>query len=143
MIYCTLHTAAVPAPQAPIIFTQDQVTVVHHNATDLVSSERLTCSVTNEAAFEWSWTGPNGATISSNVFVAELTRTGVLQIISLSLSDAGNYNCTAAFYTAGVAFTLPFESQNSSIISLQLEGLWHHLRSCSSYHDQYRFSYSQ
>ena len=114
MIYCTLHNVAVPPPQAPIIFTQDQVTaVVRHNATDLVSSERLTCSVTNEAAFEWSWTGPNGATISSNVFVADLTQTGVLQISSLSLSDAGNYNCTSAFYT----------SQNSSIISLQLEGL--------------------
>ena len=121
MIYCTLHTAAVPPPQAPIIFTQDQVTVVRHNATDLVSSERLTCSVTNEAAFEWSWTGPNGATISSNVFVADLTRTGVLQITSLSLSDAGNYNCTAVFFTAGLA--LSFKSQNSSIISLQLEGL--------------------
>ena len=112
-----------PPPQPPIIFTQDQVTVVRHNATDLVSSERLTCSVTNEAAFVWSWTGPDGATISSNVFVADLTRTGVLQISSLSLSDAGNYNCTAAFYTAGVSFTLPFESQNSSIIRLQLEGL--------------------
>ena len=123
MIYCTLHTTAVPPPQAPIIFTQNKVTVVHHNATDLVSSERLTCSVTNEAAFEWSWTGPNGDTISSNVFVADLTRTGVLQISSLSLSDAGNYNCTAAFHTSGVTFTLPYFSQNSSIISLQLEGL--------------------
>ena len=93
--------------------------MVHHNATDLVSSERLTCSVINEAAFEWSWTGPNGA--SSNVFVADLTRTGVLQISSLSLSDAGDYNCTAAFLTAGIAFpTIP---QNSSTISLQLEGL--------------------
>ena len=99
------------------------MTVVRHNATDLVSSERLTCSVTNEAAFEWSWTGPNGATISNNVFVADLTRTGVLQISSLSLSDVGNYNCTAVFLTAGVTFTLPYFSQNSSIISLQLEGL--------------------
>ena len=122
VIYCTLHcTAAVlppPLPQPPIIFTQDQVTVVRHNATDLVSSERLTCSVINEAVFEWSWTGPNGAT--TNVFVADLTRTGVLQISSLSLSDAGDYNCTAAFHTAG--FPLTFRSQNSSIISLQLEG---------------------
>ena len=110
VIYCTLHcTAAVPPPplpQPPIIFTQDQVTVVRHNATDLVSSERLTCSVINEAAFEWSWTDPNGATISSNVFVTDLTRTGVLQISSLSLSDAGDYNCTAAFYTAGIALSL-------------------------------------
>ena len=122
VIYCTLHcTAAVPPPplpQPPIIFTQDQVTVVRHNATDLVSSERLTCSVINEAAFEWSWTRPNGAT--TNLFVADLTRTGVLQISSLSLSDAGDYNCTAAFYTAG--FLLSFRSQNSSVISLQLEG---------------------
>ena len=93
--------------------------MVRHNATDLVSSERLTCSVTNEAVFEWSWTGQNGAT--TNVFVADLTRTGVLQISSLSLSDAGDYNCTAAFFTAGIA--LSFRSQNSSIISLQLEGL--------------------
>ena len=126
LIYCTLHcTAAVPPhpfPQPPIIFTQDQVTVVHHNATDLVSSERLTCSVINEAAFEWSWTGPNG--VSSNVFVADLTRTGVLQISSLSLSDAGDYNCTAAFLTAGaIPLPLPIGSQNSSTISLQLEGL--------------------
>ena len=110
-----------PPPQAQIIFTQDQMTMVHHNATDLVSSERLTCSVTNEAAFEWSWTGPNGAIINSNVFVADLTRTGVLQISSLS--HAGNYNCTAAFFTAGVNLPLSFKSQNSSTISLQLEGL--------------------
>ena len=141
MIYCTLHTAAVPPPQAPIIFTQDQVTVVHHNATDLVSSERLTCSVTNEAAFEWSWTGPNG---SSYIFVANLTRTSSLLISSLSLSDAGNYNCTTAFYTAGVDFTLPFQSQNSSIISLQLEGLCTISITGTIHHHMYcRFSHSQ
>ena len=116
-------SAAVSPPQPPIIFTQDQVTVVQHNATDLVSSVRLTCSVTNDAAFEWSWTGPNGAMISSSVFTADLTRSTALQITSLSLSDAGSYTCTAAFLTANVAFTLPFEAQNSSLISLQLEGL--------------------
>ena len=94
--------------------------------TDLVSSVMLTCSVTNNAAFEWSWTGPNGAMIigSSSVFVADLTRTSVLQITSLSLSDAGSYNCTAAFLVGNVPEPrpLPFEAQNSTLISLQLEG---------------------
>ena len=117
-------SAAVSPPQPPIIFTQDQVTVVR--TTDLVSYVRLTCSVTNDAAFEWSWTGPNGAMISSSssVFVADLTRTSVLQISSLSLSDAGSYNCTAAFLIGNVPFSwpLPFEAQNSSLISLQMEG---------------------
>ena len=117
--------AAVPPPQPPIIFTQDQVTVVHHNATDLVCTVRLTCSVTNDAAFEWSWTGPNGAMISSSsVLVADLTRTGILQISSLSLSNAGSYNCTAAFLVGVVPFPrpLPFEARNTSLISLQLKG---------------------
>ena len=119
-------SAAVSPPQPPIIFTQDQVTVVHHNATDLVSTVRLTCSVTNDAAFEWSWTGPNGAMISSSssVFVADLTRTSALHISSLSLSDAGSYNCTTAFLIGNVPFPrpLPIEADNSSLISLQLEG---------------------
>ena len=97
------------------------------HAHDLVSSVRLTCSVINDAAFEWSWTGPNGAMISSSsssVFVADLTRTSVLQISSLGLSDAGSYNCTAAFLIGNVPFPrpLPIEEQNSSLISLQLEG---------------------
>ena len=111
-------------PRPPVIFTQDQVTVVC--TTDLVSSVRLTCSVTNDAAFEWSWTGPNGAVISGNssVFVADLTRTSVLQISSLSLSDAGSYNCTAAFLIGNIPLPrpLPIEAQNSSLISLQLKG---------------------
>ena len=117
-------SAAVSPPQPPIIFTQDQVTVVHHNATDLVSTVRLTCSVTNDAAFEWSWTGPNGAMISSSssVLVADLTRTGILQISSLSLSDAGSYNCSADFLVRVVPFPLPFEARNSSMINLQLKG---------------------
>ena len=60
---------------------------------------------------ELDWT--KWATISSNVFVAELTRTGVLQISSLSLNDAGNYNCTAAFHTSedGIYITLFFPEQ--------------------------------
>ena len=124
LIYIT--SAAVPPPQPPIIFTQDQVNVIR--TINLVSSVRLTCSVTNDAAFEWSWTGPNGTMISSssssNVFVADLTRTSVLQISSLSLSDAGSYNCTAAFLIGNVPFPrpLPIEAQNSSLISIQLEG---------------------
>ena len=95
------------------------------HAHDLVSSVRLTCSVINDAAFEWSWTGPNGAMISSSsVLVADLTRTGILQILSLSLSNAGNYNCTAAFLVGVVPFPrpLPFEARNTSLISLQLKG---------------------
>ena len=117
-------SAAVPPPQPPIIFTQDQMTMVR--TTNLVSTVMLTCSVTNEAAFEWSWTGPNGALISSSssVFVADLTRTSVLQISSLSLSDAGSYNCTTAFLIGNLPFPrpLPIEAQNSSLISLQLKG---------------------
>ena len=81
-ILCSPHLQLyVSPPQPPIIFTQDQVIVVR--TTGLVSSVRLTCSVANDAAFEWSWSGSNGVMISSSssVFVADLTRTSVLQIV--------------------------------------------------------------
>ena len=116
------YTAGILPPQTPVLFTQNQVTEVHgHNSTDLVSTVRLVCSVTNDAAgFEWSWLRPNGTIISSSsrstVFVEDLTRTSILQISSLSLSDAGNYKCMAGFRTTP-------ESRNSSSINLKLLGL--------------------
>ena len=116
-----MPTAALPIPQGPINFQQDQVTIVSHGATNLVSSERLTCSVANEGAFEWIWTGPNEA--NTSMLVTDLTHTGVLQISSLSLSDAGNYNCTVSYLRGDFMFPLPFNApSNSTSISLQLEG---------------------
>ena len=131
VISCILTLiAAIPPPQTPVLFTQNQVTEVRgRNSTDLVSTVRLACSVTNDAAgFEWSWLGPNGTVISSSsrstVFVEDLTRTSILQISSLSLSDAGNYKCVAGF------MTIP-ESRNTSSINLQLIGMqWYPLFNC-------------
>ena len=77
------YTAEILPPQTPVLLTQNQVTEVRgRNSTDLVSTVRLACSVTNDAAgFEWSWLGPNGTIISSSsrstVFVEDLTRTSI------------------------------------------------------------------
>ena len=56
----------------------------------------LSCTVSSSGLFEWRW-GQNGSMISSNgkfsFFTADGTRTSILQLTGLSISDAAEYTC--------------------------------------------------
>ena len=58
----------------------------------------LNCTVSSLGLFEWQWRqNENGNVISNNSrfinFTADGTRTSILQITGLSVSDAANYTC--------------------------------------------------
>jgi hypothetical protein len=56
----------------------------------------LNCTVSSSGLFEWQWR-QNGSMISNNgwfsLFTADGTRTGILQITGLNVSDATDYTC--------------------------------------------------
>ena len=62
----------------------------------VVSAANLSCTVANEGSFQWQWTHPSGITLSQ-MWVADGTRTSIVQISQISAADAGNYTCRASF----------------------------------------------
>jgi len=64
---------------------------------DVVSVANLSCTVANEGSFQWQWTLPPGITLSQ-MWVADETRTSIVQISQISAANAGEYTCQARFY---------------------------------------------
>ncbi len=62
------------------------------------SNISISCTVDVSGSFEWVWSS-NGDQLSTDnrysVWVADATRTSVVEITGLRYSDAGNYTCTA------------------------------------------------
>ena len=70
--------------------------VVRLEADDVVSKVDLSCTVANPGTFLWEWTrASDGAVSTSNVNLADLTRTSILTIDRLSMEDSGDYVCRA------------------------------------------------
>ena len=89
---------------------------------NLVSWVEVSCTVAIDGQFSWSWTGPNGAALDvsrTSVLTADLTCTSILKITNLSLSDVGQYTCTAS--SSGGAIFYP-ETSRSSTIDINAEG---------------------
>ena len=65
---------------------------------ELTSTRNTTinCTASSSGLFEWQWK-QNGSVISNNtkfsIFTADGTRTSILQITGLSVSDAAEYTC--------------------------------------------------
>ena len=77
-----------PQSNSVIISTVEQL-IVTRNIT-------LSCTVSSSGLFEWRWR-KNGSLMSSNgkymFFTADGTRTSILQLTGLSVSDAAEYTC--------------------------------------------------
>ena len=89
---------------------------------NLVSSVQVSCTVANDGLFSWSWTGPNGTELDAShtsVLMANLTLTSILMINNLSLSDAGQYTCTASASEGPVVNP---ETARSTTIDISAEG---------------------
>ena len=63
---------------------------------NVVSASNLSCTVANEGSFQWQWTPPPGITLSQ-MWVADGTRTSIVQISQISAANAGDYTCQASF----------------------------------------------
>ena len=91
---------------------------------NLVSSVQVSCTVASDGLFSWSWTGPNGVGLDAShtsVLMANLTLTSILKINNFSLSDAGQYTCTASM-SDGVKISP--ETARSSALAISAEGIF-------------------
>ena len=89
---------------------------------NLVSSVQVSCTVANDGLFSWNWTGPSGAALvasHTSVLIANLTLTSILKIDNFTLSDAGQYTCTALMFDGTIADQ---ETTKSFSIEISAEG---------------------
>ena len=73
---------------------------LQYGSSNVQSSVELSCTVINEGSFTFSWMGPNGAisnTDRTKLFLADTSRTSILTISRLNLSDSGNYTCMSSY----------------------------------------------
>jgi len=82
---------------------------------NVVSAANLSCTVANEGSFEfqWQWTPPPGINISQ-MWVADETRTSIVQISQISAANAGDYTCRASFNGTS--------ANNSIVVQLNRKG---------------------
>ena len=80
---------------------------------NVVSAANLSCTVANEGSFQWQWIPPPGIALSQ-MWVADGTRTSIVQIFQISAANAGIYTCQASFNG---------QSANTSI-AIQLNRKW-------------------
>lgn len=112
-------------PATPIeFFTPNQIL----SPETVQSSLSLTCTVTNNGTFIWSWSGPGVNKAVTKL--TDTTRTSVLIVSNISSNDAGVYTCTASylgfgdisanFYFPGFNEIIPMTTSNT--VNLTLNG---------------------
>lgn len=79
-------------PTANITFLQMEPIVLDN----VVTAANLSCTVANEGSFQWQWTPPPGIPFPP-MWVADGTRTSIVQISQISAANARNYTCRASF----------------------------------------------
>ena len=90
---------------------------------NLVSSVQVSCTLASDGLFSWSWSGPNEAALDvsrTSVLTADATLTSILKISNFSLSDAGQYTCTASMFD-GIMIT-DQEATKSLSVEISAEG---------------------
>jgi hypothetical protein len=86
-------------------------------------SLQMSCTITNNGTFSWTWAGPAVNTDRALIQFADLSRTSILTISRISSEDAGIYTCTAGYPTNVLIDGVPVLTQiSSSNISLLLIG---------------------
>ena len=88
------------------------------------SSLQLSCIVTNNGTFSWSWSGPAVDKHKTQTLLADTSRTSILLISGVSADDNGIYTCTVQYSNA---IQIPggqniIAHTNSSNINLTLNG---------------------
>ena len=101
----------------------DQNQIENYDHDNLVSSVQLSCTVAVEGSFSFTWKGPNGTIITNKenktqILTADTTRTSILKIHQISLTDNGTYSCEAS-YSARPHITF---SNAAREIALMLKG---------------------
>ena len=94
---------------------------LQYGSNNVQSSVELSCTVINEGSFTFSWMGPNGVisnTDRTQLFLADTSRTSILTISQLNLSDSGIYTCMSSYQHD----ELEDVPSNTTTISLTLEG---------------------
>ncbi len=84
----------------PIQFLTEIQSLVYGLDNNIPSLIDLSCTVINNGSFSITWTGPNGTIVDNaktRIFSADTTRTSILRISQVSLSDNGTYSCEASY----------------------------------------------
>ena len=84
----------------PIQFLTENQSLVYGLDNNIPSIIELSCTVINSGSFSITWTGPNGTIVDNTktrIFTADTTRTSILRISQVSLSDNGTYSCEASY----------------------------------------------
>ena len=105
-------------PATPIeFFTPNQIL----SPETVQSSLSLTCTVTNNGTFRWSWSGPGVNKAVTKL--TDTTRTSVLIVSNISSNDAGVYTCIASYLAFGdnPGFSIPL-METSNTVNLTLNG---------------------
>ena len=106
-------------PATPIEFLTPNQTL---SPETVQSSLPLTCTVTNNGTFRWSWSGPGVNKAVTKL--TDTTRTSVLIVSNISSNDAGVYTCTASYFGLGdvQGFNHIPLMETSNIVNLTLNG---------------------
>ena len=94
---------------------------LQYGSNNVTSSVKLSCTVINEGSFTYTWMGPNGViakTDRTQLFLADTSRTSILIISRLNLSDSGNYTCMSSYRHSD----LEEVPSKTATVSLTLEG---------------------
>ena len=102
------------------IILQEGNTMIQLPANDVMSTLNLSCTVTNEGLFQFQWTLPDMTTIDST-WVADGSRTGILQVSGLRGNGVVVYECQASYVPEGLP-TGASPSPSSRTMFLNLRG---------------------
>ena len=106
-------------PESPTSSSKTQITfqdslfddsVIILTVEELKGTKNITmnCTVSTSGLFEWQW-GRNGSMVSNSakfsIFTADGTRTSILQITGLSVSDGAKYTCEVRRRSGGEYMT--------------------------------------
>ena len=102
------------------ITLQESNSMIQIPADDVMSTLNLSCTVTNEGLFQFQWTLPDMTTIDST-WVADGSRTGILQVSGLRGNGEAEYVCQASYVPDGLP-TGASPSPSSRTMTLDFQG---------------------
>eukprot|EP00731_Ephydatia_muelleri_P023757 Em0016g28a len=91
-----LYDTAVSPPVMRSISFLPQPSVITLGAVSPLASYNISCTVMNEGSFVWNWTLP-ASPIQYQMWIADGTRTTVLQLSHITSDYSGNYVCAVKY----------------------------------------------